>query len=174
MAGESLARNKYTFFAKQAEKEGLIWISHIFLETADNERAHAEEEFEQIEGKAEMANGFDIHSLGKTVENLKAAFKGETYEYSVMYPEFIKIAKTEGDKEAARLFTEISEVEEKHAIRYKILADLIEKGKLYQRDEEIEWKCLNCGYIHKGKSASEECPLCKKPQGWYAGIGIVR
>jgi len=91
-----------------------------------------------------------------------------------MYPDFKKIAEQEGDKEVAHLFQEVLEVEEKHEERYNILADLLESGKLYQRDEEIEWKCLNCGYIHKGKSAPEKCPVCKKSQGWYLGLEIVR
>ncbi|OIN90149.1 rubrerythrin family protein [Candidatus Berkelbacteria bacterium CG_4_9_14_0_2_um_filter_42_30] len=174
MTGESLARNKYTFYAKQAEKDGLIWIARVFEETADNERAHAQEEYEQIKNKVEMTNSYNINRLGTTLENLRHAAEGEKFEFKEMYPGFKKIAEEEGNKEAATLFQEISEVEEKHEERYTILADLLESGKLYKRDKEIEWKCLNCGYIHKGKSAPEVCPLCKKPQGWYMGIGTVR
>jgi len=174
MAGESLARNKYTYFAEQAEKEGLIWISRVFLETADNERAHAEEEFEQIREKVEMTNTYGIDPQGTTLENLRQAAAGEKFEYTEMYPGFKKIAQEEDNEKAARLFQEISEVEEKHEERYNKLADLLESGKLYQSDKEIEWKCLNCGYIHRGTSAPEKCPLCQKPQGWYMGIGIVR
>jgi len=174
MAGESLARNKYTFFAQQAEKEGQIWIARVFLETADNERAHAQEEYEQISGKVEMTNTYPIDGLAGTLENLKHAAEGEEYEFSEMYPGFKKIAEDEGDKLAATLFQEISEVEEKHAERYRILAGLLEKGELYKRAEEIEWKCLNCGYVHKGLEAPAHCPSCKKPQGWYVGIGTVR
>jgi rubrerythrin len=174
IAGESLARNKYTFYAKQAEKEGLIWISHVFLETADNERAHAEEEYEQIDADTEMTNTYGINPLGKTLENLRHAAEGETHEFTEMYPGFQKIAEDEGDEKAAKLFNEIKEVEEKHAERYTKLADLLESGKLYKTETEIEWKCLNCGYIHKGTEAPDNCPACKKPQGWYMGIGVVR
>jgi len=172
--GESLARNKYTFFAKQAEKEGLIWISRIFEETADNERAHAEEEYEKVVDKVETSNTYEIPKWEKTLANLRHAAEGEKYEFGTMYPDFKKIAEEEGEKEIADLFQEILEVEEKHAERYTVLADLLEAGKLYKSDQEIEWKCLNCGYIHKGNEAPDPCPLCKKPQGWYMGIGIVR
>lgn len=174
MAGESLARNKYTFFAEQAEKDGLIWISRVFLETADNERAHAQEEFEQIDADTEMTNTYGINPLGTTLENLRHAAGGEKFEFTQMYPGFKEVAEKEGDKDVATLFQEISEVEEKHEERYTKLADLLEAGKLYKSEEEIEWKCLNCGYIHRGKEAPDPCPLCKKPQGWYMGIGIVR
>lgn len=174
MAGESLARNKYSYFAEQAEKEGLVWISRVFLETADNERVHAQEEFEQIKEKAEMTNTYGIDPQASTLENLRNAAAGEKFEYTEMYPGFKKVAEEEGDEKAAKLFQEISEVEEKHEERYNILADLLEADKLYKSDSEIEWKCLNCGYIHKGTEAPDKCPLCSKPQGWYMGIGIIR
>jgi rubrerythrin len=174
ITGESLARNKYTFFAKQAEKEGLIWIARVFEETADNERAHAEEEFERIKKKVSTNNSFEIHPLGNTLKNLYNAAEGERYEHTKMYPEFKKIAEKEGEKKIATLFQEISEVEEKHEERFLILAERLKKGTLYKNDTEIEWKCLNCGYIHKGKTAPKKCPSCQKPQGWYMGIGIVR
>lgn len=174
MAGESLARNKYTYFAEIAEKEGYLWIASVFRETADNERAHAQEEMEKLVGPTEMTNTYNVHPLGKTLENLRQAEVGEIFEYTEMYPGFKKIAEEEGEDKIATLFQEISEVEEKHAERYKILGDLLEQGKLFKRDDEIEWKCLNCGYIHKGKEAPKECPLCFKPQGWYMGLKIVR
>jgi len=174
ITGESLARNKYTFFAKVAMKEGFVWISKIFEETADNERAHAEEEMEKINEKVEMTNTYDIHPLGNTLENLKNAAAGENYEWTKMYPEFEKVAREEGEKEIADLFMEIKEVEEKHEERYNILAGLLGSGKLYKSDTEIEWKCLNCGYIHKGNSAPEKCPLCQKPQGYYMALKVVR
>jgi len=174
ITGESIARNKYTFFAKQATKEDQIWIARVFEETADNERAHAEEEYEKIKNKVEMTNTYNIHQIGTTLENLRTAQDGEKYEWATMYPDFEKIARDEGEKEIADLFKEISEVEEKHMERYKILADLLEKDSLYKTQKPIEWKCLNCGYIHKGTSAPKKCPLCKKPQGWYMGLGIVR
>lgn len=174
MAGESLARNKYTYFAEQAEKEGLIWIARVFEETAGNEKAHAQEEFEQINADTEMTNTYGIGPLGKTLENLRHAADGERFEFTEMYPGFQKVAEDEGDEKAATLFNGIKEVEEKHEERYTKLADLIEAGKLYKSESEIEWKCLNCGYIHKGTEAPDVCPLCTKPQGWYMGIGIVR
>lgn len=174
ISGESLARNKYTFFAKQARKEGFEWIARVFEETAENERAHAEEELENIKSTVEMENSYGIDPVGKTLKNLRHAAAGEKFEYTEMYPGFQKIAEEEGNDAAAKLFKEIAEVEEKHEERYNILADLLEAGKLYQTDEEIEWKCLNCGYIHKGTSAPDTCPVCKKPQEWYMGIGIVR
>lgn len=174
IAGESMARNKYTYYAKVARKEGHEWIAAVFEETAWNERAHAEEELEQITEKTEMTNTYDIEPLADTLTNLKNAIAGETHEYKEMYPSFRDKAKEEGDDEAAKLFQEILEVEEKHAERYQILHDRLEKGKLFESDEEIEWKCLNCGYIHKGKSAPDKCPVCKKVQGWYMGLGIVR
>lgn len=174
MTGESLARNKYTFFAKQARAEGYEWIARVFEETADNERAHAEEEYEKITEKTEMTNSYDVPKLGTTLENLRHAAAGERFEWGTMYPEFKKVAENEDQKEAITLFQEVLEVEEKHDERYTALADLLESGKLYKRDEEVEWKCLNCGYIHKGIEAPETCPLCKKPQKWYMGLGTVR
>lgn len=173
IAGESMARNKYTYYAQIAEKEGLVWIAKVFNETADNERAHAKEELEQIKDKASMTNSYDIHALGPTLENLRNAAAGESYEWTKMYPEFQKIAEEEGNQAAAILFREIAKVEKKHDERYTKLADCLEINALYQTDKEIEWKCLNCGYIHKGKSAPKVCPLCKKPQGWYEGLGVV-
>jgi len=174
ITGESLARNRYTFFAKIARKEGHEWLAHIFEETADNERAHAEEELEKLTEKTEMTNTYDIYPLGTTLENLRHAAEGEEYEFGTMYPDFKRVAEEEGQTDIAHLFQEISEVEEKHAERYTLLADKLEQGKLYQSEEEVEWKCLNCGYIHKGKNAPEKCPLCTKPQGWYMQLKLVR
>jgi len=174
IAGESMARNKYTFYAEIAMKEGLVWIAKVFEETADNERAHAQEELELLEEKTVMTNTYDIHPLKKTLENLRNAEAGEKYEYGIMYPDFKKAALEEGEEKAVRLFQEISEVEEKHAERYKILADRLEQGILFKSEQEIEWKCLNCGYIHKGKSAPIKCPLCQKPQGYFMALKLVR
>jgi rubrerythrin len=174
IAGESMARNKYTYFAEIAVKEELMWIAKVFEETADNERAHAQEELEMLKEKTEMTNTYDIHPLGNTLENLKHATAGEEYEFGTMYPNFEKTAREEGEEEIATLFKEISEVEEKHAQRYSLLADRLEKGILFKTEEEIEWKCLNCGYIHKGTSAPQKCPLCKKPQGYYMALKMVR
>ncbi|MFH0805243.1 MAG: ferritin family protein [Patescibacteria group bacterium] len=174
IAGESMARNKYTFFAKQARKEGYEWIARVFEETADNERAHAEEELEKLPEKVEMTNTYDIHPVGDTVTNLQHAAEGEEYEFGTMYPDFAKEADEEGEKEIALLFRKIAEVETKHAERYRILLEKVKQGTLYQSEKAIEWKCENCGYVHKGKFAPGKCPLCQKPQGWYRGLGVVR
>jgi rubrerythrin len=174
IAGESMARNKYTYFAEIAMKEGLVWIAKVFEETADNERAHAQEELEKLPEKTQMTNTYDISPISTTIENLRGAAAGEAFEFGTMYPEFKKVAEEEGEDAIATLFGEIAEVEEKHEERYTILADRLEKGELFKSDEDIEWKCLNCGYIHKGKQAPDKCPLCLKPQGYYMGIGIVR
>lgn len=173
-AGESMARNKYTFFAKQARAEGFEWIARVFEETADNERAHAEEEYEKMRDNVEMTNTYNIHALRKTTENLKAAAAGEKFEWNSMYPEFEKAARAEGEIEIADMFKEIREVEEKHEERYLKLVEMLEKNTLFETEKEVEWKCLNCGYIHKGTSAPDACPSCKKPQGWYMQLNIIR
>lgn len=174
IAGESMARNKYNYYADIARKEGYIWIAHVFDETADNERAHAKEELEQVCGQAEMTNTYNIHSLADTLTNLRNAAEGEKYEYTIMYPDFKKKAEEEENDRVVELFQEISEVEEKHYERFTKLANSLESGNLYKSEEEVEWKCLNCGYIHKGKEAPKNCPACKKPQGWYMRLNFVR
>jgi rubrerythrin len=174
-AGESMARNKYTFYAKRARTESYEWIAHVFEETADHERAHAEREFELMKGKVEMTNAYDIHAIGSTLENLKNAAAGEKYEWTSMYPDFEKVARTEGEKVIADAFKEISEVEEKHEERYKKIAERLESGRLFKTDNpKTEWKCLNCGYTHKGKDAPDTCPACAKPQAYYMQLGFVR
>jgi rubrerythrin len=174
IAGESMARNKYTYYAEIAMKESLVWVAKVFEETADNEKVHAKEELEKITNIVEMTNTYDIHPLAKTLENLKNAAAGEKYEWGTMYPNFEQEAREEGEIEIANFFKEIAEVEEKHEERYNILANLLETGKMFESESEIEWKCLNCGYIHKGTSAPTKCPVCAKPQGWYMPLGIVR
>ena len=174
-AGESMARNKYTYFAERAKKEGYEWIARVFEETADNERAHAEREFQLMKGRVEMTNTYDIHSLGTTLENLRNAAGGEKYEWTSMYPDFEKEAREEGEKLAADVFKEIAEVEEKHEERYNRLADRLESGTLFKTTEpQTQWKCLNCGYIHTGQEAPDVCPACAKPRGYYMQLGFVR
>jgi len=173
-AGESMARNKYTFYAKKAFDDGQVFLSRVFSETADNERAHAEREYEFIKGKVEMTNTYNIHSLGSTLENLKEAAAGEKYEWSTMYPDFEKVARKEDESRIGDVFREIGEVEEKHEERYLILAKLLKENSLFKSKKPIEWKCLNCGYIHKGNGAPKICPTCGKPQGYYMPLGIVR
>ncbi len=154
-AGESQARNKYTYYAKIARKEGYLYIAKFFEETAMNEMQHAKDEFKLLK------------ELGDTKTNLKAAIEGENYEHTSMYPEFAKIAEEEGNLEAAKLFRQISKVEEEHERRYKKLLELVESGKVYKRDNEITWKCSKCGYIHKGTEPPEKCPSCKHPKEYY-------
>lgn len=173
-AGESMARNKYTTFAKIARKEGLEWIARVFEETADNERAHAEELFEQITGPVKVTADLEIDAFTKTVDNLKMAAAGEKYEWTTMYPDFEKIAQEENQADAARLFGELKEVEEKHEERYIILATKIDNKTLYDSEVELEWKCVNCGYIHRGKQPPTNCPVCKKSFNWYMPLGLVR
>ncbi|MFC1790085.1 rubrerythrin [Patescibacteria group bacterium] len=170
--GESMARNKYTFFAQKAREEGYEWIARVFEETADNERAHAEREYQFLREKTVTSGDFDLGPTGSTVENLKTAAAGEHYEWGEMYPEFEKQAKEENQQAVAIVFKEISEVEEKHEERYLKLAGLLEKGELYKAKEKSSWKCLNCGYLHKGKSAPATCPACGKPQGYYQRLGL--
>jgi len=173
--GESVARNKYTIFAKMARKENLEWIARVFEETAENERAHAEELFEQIENPIMKLPGeLEIKPFSKTLDNLKMAAEGEKYEWTKMYPDFEKIAIEEKQPEAMRLFGELKEVEEKHEERYIIIARKLDDKTLYDMDSELEWKCVNCGYIHKGKRPPAKCPVCKKPLTWYMPLGLVR
>lgn len=174
-AGESQARNRYTTFAKMARKQNLEWIARVFEETADQERAHAEEEYEMITGSVTTTDSLIIQPFSKeTVQNLKYAAEGEHHEWTEMYPSFEEQAKIDGDAEAERLFREVKKVEEKHEERYLILAKHMDANTLYNQETELEWKCLNCGYIHKGKTPPTTCPVCKKPFTWYMALGLIR
>jgi len=174
-AGESQARNKYTVFAAEARKEGWEWIARVFEETADNERVHAKELWELIKKPVKAsAVTLEIEPLAKTSDNLKMAAEGEKYEWTIMYPDFEKMAKDEGEKEPERLFSELKEVEELHEERYLIIARHLDAKTLYDQEAELEWKCLNCGYIHRGKTPPKTCPLCKKPFTWYMPLGLVK
>lgn len=173
-AGESMARNKYSTFAKMARKENLEWIARVFEETADNERVHAEEEFELITEPVKVPTDLEIKPFAKTSDNLKMAIEGEKYEWTTMYPDFEAQAKVDGDAEAVRLFGHLKEVEEKHEERYIILSSKLDSKTLYDSEVELEWKCVNCGYIHKGKTPPTTCPVCKKPFTWYMPLGLVR
>jgi len=172
--GESIARNKYYMFAKMARKENLEWIARVFEETADNERAHAEELYEQIKGEVKAPASLEIKAYAKTSDNLKLAAEGERYEWVSMYPDFEKVALAEKQPEAVRLFSEIKKVEEKHEERYLIIAKKLDNKTLYDAEVELEWKCLNCGYIYKGKTPPKTCPVCTKPFTWYVPLGLVR
>ena len=173
-AGESMARNKYTIFAKIARKENLEWIAHIFEETADNERAHAEELFELITGPVSVKTDVAINPFSKTLDNLKEAAEGERYEWTMMYPAFEKAAIAEKQTEAIRLFSNLKKVEEKHEERYIIIAKKLDNKTLYDVDADLEWKCLNCGNIYRGKTPPKTCPVCLKPFTWYMPLGVVR
>lgn len=173
-AGESMARNKYYMFAKVSRKENLEWIARVFEETADNERAHAEELYEQIKGEVVTPGNLEIKAYNKTTDNLKLAAEGERYEWMTMYPDFEKIALKEKQPEAARLFGEVKEVEEKHEERYIIISKKLDSKTLYDANTELEWKCVNCGYIHKGRTPPKTCPVCTKPFTWYMPLGLVR
>jgi rubrerythrin len=154
-AGESQARNKYTYFAKVARKEGYHYIAKIFEESADNEMRHANDEFKLMGG------------IGDTVANLKEAIGGEHYETTEMYPTFAKEAEEEGNMEAAILFTQIAKIEALHRDRYQRLLDLVESGKVFTREEAIDWKCSLCGYTHNGTEPPPKCPSCQHPKEYY-------
>jgi rubrerythrin len=167
-AGESQARNRYTFFSSIAKKEGYEQIADIFLETAANEKEHAEVFFKHLEGgDVSITAEFPAGKISDTPANLLAAAEGEKLEWGTLYPEFEKIAKEEGFEEIAESFEEIGEVEEQHEKRYRKLLENVESGTVFRRDKEVKWKCRNCGYIHKGKEAPSLCPACKHTQSYY-------
>jgi len=164
-SGESQARNRYDYFAKIANKEGYRQISEIFAETANQEREHAKRLFKFLEGgEVEIAASFPAGVIGATTENLKAAAAGEHYEYSEMYPNFAKTAKEEGLDEIAKTFLAIAIAEKQHEKRYLALLNNIEQNRVFKRDKEVTWRCINCGYLHEGEEAPEECPACAHPQ----------
>jgi len=168
IAGESMARNKYTYFASQARKEGLEQIAAIFEETADNEKEHAKRLMKLLTEDTESSlEKYDFPTVKTTSDNLKTAAAGENYEHTTMYPEFEKIAQEEGMEEAAKVFKEIGEVEERHEARYLKLKENVDNKKVFAKDEEVLWKCRNCGYIHKGKTAPDKCPACDHAQSYY-------
>lgn len=167
-AGESQARNRYTYFAGQAKKEGYEQIAAIFLETADNEKEHAERLFKFLEGgEAEITASFPAGVIGNTLENLKAAAAGENFEHSKMYPEFAKAAEEEGFTPVAGVFRAIAKAEVGHEERYRKLIANIEGGKVFRREEKAVWKCRNCGYLHEGVEPPETCPACDHPRSYY-------
>lgn len=167
-AGESQARNRYTFFASQAKKEGYEQIAAIFLETAGNEKEHARRFFKLLEGgDVEIRASYPAGVIGDTTANLKAAAEGEHLEWTKLYKEGEEVARKEGFDEAADQFREIAEVEEQHEARYRRLLKNIEEGSVFSKDRVVKWKCRNCGYIHKGNEAPEECPACAHPRAFY-------
>jgi len=165
-AGESQARNRYTYFASKAKKDGYVQMSHIFEETADQEKEHAKRLFKFLEGgEAEITASFPAGVIGTTLENLQEAAAGENYEHTTMYPDFAKTAVEEGFEEIAKAFLAIAVAEKQHEKRYLALAANIENGRVFKRQKKETWRCRNCGYLHDGEEAPEICPACahKKP-----------
>jgi rubrerythrin len=171
-AGESQARNRYTYFASKAKKEGYVQISDIFTETANHEKEHAKRLFKFLEGgEVEVAAAFPAGVIGNTSENLKDAAAGEHHEHTEMYPGFAKIAREEGFEAIAAVFDAIAVAEKQHEKRYVDLAVNIDTGKVFKKDETVTWRCRNCGYLHEGKQAPEECPACEHPQAHFELLG---
>ena len=167
-AGESQARNRYTYFSGVAIKAGYEQVSAIFLETSDNEKEHAKRFFKLLEGgDVEITASYPAGIIGDTSQNLQAAADGEKLEWTKIYREFEKIAKDEGFPEVASQFKEIAEVEELHEKRYRKLLQNIKDGKVFKKDTEVKWHCRNCGYVHVGKEAPEKCPACDHPRAYY-------
>ncbi|NLN78741.1 MAG: rubrerythrin family protein [Armatimonadetes bacterium] len=171
-AGESQARNRYTFYASQAKKDGFVQIADAFEETANQEKEHAKRLFKFLEGgEVEITDTYPAGVIGTTVENLKAAAGGENYEHTSMYPGFAKIAREEGLTGIAAVFESIAVAEKQHEARFLAFAKNIETGKVFDRDTEVTWRCRNCGYIHTSKSALKACPACAHPQAHFELLG---
>ncbi|MGM0453137.1 MAG: rubrerythrin [Thermodesulfobacteriota bacterium] len=171
-AGESQARNRYTYFASKAKKDGYEQIAAIFTETANQEKEHAKRFFKFLEGgEAEVTASFPAGVVGTTLENLKAAADGELYEHSDMYPGFAKVARQEGFEAVAKVFEYVSVAEKQHEKRYRDLAANIENGRVFNRDQSVVWRCLNCGYLHEGADAPDSCPACAHPKAFYELLG---
>jgi len=171
-AGESQARNRYTYFASKARKEGYVQIADIFAETADQEREHAKRLFKFLEGgEVEIAAAFPAGVIGTTPENLKAAAAGENYEWTEMYPGFAKLAREEGFEKIAAVFEAIAVAEKQHEKRYNELLANIEADRVFKRSKPVIWRCRNCGYLHEGTEAPQECPACAHPQAHFEILG---
>ena len=167
-AGESQARNRYTYFAGQARKDGFVQIADIFAETADQETEHAERLFKFMTGgEAQVDAAYPFGLIGPTVENLKAGAAGEHYEWTTMYPGFAQVAGKEGFDEIAGAMTAIAVAEKQHERRYLALAANIEKGTVFKKDKPVTWRCRNCGYLHEGPEAPELCPACAHSGAYY-------
>jgi rubrerythrin len=168
-AGESQARSRYTMFAKTAKKEGFEQIAAIFLETAEQEFEHAKTFFKYLESgeNLEITAMYPAGKVGTTAENLKAAAMGENEEWTELYPAFADIAEKEGFKEIATSFRMIAKGEAEHEKRYLKLLDNVKNNKVFEEEEEVEWMCRNCGYVHKGKKALKTCPACKHPEAYF-------
>ncbi|MBI5519864.1 MAG: rubrerythrin family protein [Desulfovibrio sp.] len=167
-AGESQARNRYSYFAAVAKKEGYVQIAAVFEETANQEKEHAKRLFKLLEGgEVEVTAAFPAGVIGTTLENLKASADGENHEQTSMYPEFAKIAREEGLQEIACIFDAIANAERFHEKRFLALAKNIENGKVFKKDKPVTWRCRNCGYIYEGETAPAKCPACAHPQAHF-------
>ena len=167
-AGESQARSRYTFFASVAKKEGYEQIAGVFMETAEQEKEHAKRFFKFLEGgMVEITASYPAGMIGTTHENLLEAANGENEEWADLYPEFAKVADEEGFKAIATAFRMIAKVEAEHEARYRKLLGRLIDGSIFEREEEIEWQCRNCGYVHTGKKAPETCPACQHPKSYF-------
>jgi rubrerythrin len=166
--GESQARNRYTYFASQARKDGLIQVSDIFSETAEQEKEHAKRFFNFLEGgEADIQGTFPAGVVGATAENLEAAAAGEGHEWGTLYPDFAKVAEEEGFKEIAAVFRNIAVAEKQHEKRYLGLLENIRNGTVFKKDKPVVWRCRNCGFLHEGTEAPQTCPACAHPQAYF-------
>jgi rubrerythrin len=171
-AGESQARNRYTFFASAARNEGYIQIANIFEETADNEKEHAKRMFKFLEGgMVEIAAAYPAGKIGTTAENLKGAAEGEREEWTKLYPEFAKMARKEGFDKVADMYEAISVAEKQHGKRYEDLLKNLTDCKVFKKDKPVKWRCTNCGFIHEGKEPPENCPACLHPRKYFEVLG---
>ena len=171
-AGESQARNRYTYFAEQAREDGLIQIATIFGETANHEKEHAKRFFKFLNGgEIEIKWSFPAGVVATTYENLLAAAAGERYEHTEMYPGFAEVAKEEGFIRVAEVLDAVSVAERQHEKRYLELAANVKEGRVFRREEVVVWRCLNCGYLHDSKEAPEVCPACISPQAYFEILG---
>ena len=171
-SGESQARNRYTYFASQAKKDGYVQMQAIFEETANQEKEHAKRLFKLLEGgDVEISGSFPAGVISSTLENLKASVAGENYEHTEMYPGFAKVAREEGFEDIAKIFEAISVAEKQHERRYLDLAANIEAGRVFKRERNVVWRCRNCGYLHEGESALDTCPACAHAQAHFELLG---
>lgn len=171
-AGESQARNRYTYAAGQARKDGFVQIADVFEETANQEKEHAKRFFKFLEGgEVEITGAFPAGVIGTTAENLAAAADGEHYEHTEMYPGFAKVARDEGFVAVAAVFEAISVAEKQHEKRYRDLLANVEAEKVFKKDESVVWRCRNCGYLHEGTEAPQMCPACAHPQAHFELLG---
>lgn len=171
-AGESQARNRYTYFASQARKEGFIQIANIFEETANQEKEHAKRFFSFLEGgDVEFTAAFPAGVVGTTAQNLKAAADGERHEWTAMYPGFAEVAESEGLQAVGLVYRSILVAERQHEKRYRDLLRNVEEGKVFKKDKPVTWRCINCGYLHTGTEAPAACPACAHPRDYYEVLG---